>query len=126
MSAAPEWIELTKANGEIDAQLIAGGLESEGIATHLEKDPGVWRYGASDPFALVTIYVHRDRLVQARKLLNEAPSESYEFDEVEESEGGELPDPFIRSRPLRWWLGALIAGGLVLAVVRSTLTNLLF
>lgn len=126
MSVAPEWIELTKANGEIDAQLIAGGLESEGIATHLEKDPGVWRYGASDPFALVTIYVHLDRLAQARQLLNEAPTESYEFDEVEELEAAELSDLFIRSRPLRWWVAAFIAGGLVLALLRSSLTDVLF
>jgi len=126
VSQAPEWVELTKANGEIDAQLIAGGLESEGIGTHLEKDPGVWRYGASDPFALVSIYVRPDQLSDAQKLLKESNAQSYEFEDAGSVEVGELPDPLIRSRPLRWWLAAFIAGGLILALVRAAVPDVLF
>ena len=127
MAAPSEWVELTKVNGEIDAQLVAGGLDNEGIETHLEKDPGVWRYGASDPFALVTLYVHRDRLEDARHLLEETRSELYEFDQdFGPPDPVELPDPFIRSRPLRWWLAAIVAGGLVIAMLRATLSEAFF
>lgn len=126
MSAGPEWVELTKANGEIDAHLIAGGLESEGIETHLEKHPGVWRYGASDPFALVSIYVRPVHLGKAQKLLGEVDPESYEFEETGTPPQVELADPFIRSRPLRWWLAAFVAAGLILALVRSAIPEVLF
>jgi hypothetical protein len=126
VSQAPEWVELTKANGEIDAQLIAGGLASEGLETYLQKDPGVWRYGASDPFALVSIYVRPDRLGQAQKLLEESNAQSYEFEEAGPVEFSEFPDPLIRSRPLRWWLAAFVAGGLILALIRSAVPDVLF
>ena len=126
MSAAPEWVELTKANGDIEAHLIAGDLESEGIDTHLEKHPGVWRYGASDPFELISIYVRPVQLPQAQKLLSEAAAESYAFEETDSSPQTELPDPFIRSRPLRWWLAAFVAGGLILAMLRSSIPEVLF
>ncbi len=107
----PRWVELTKTNGEIDAQLVAGGLEAEGIRTHLEKAPGVWRYGASDPFALVTIYVPDDQLVNARALISDPSADHFEFDQPEPPpEAPELPDPFLRSRPLRWWIAALGGG----------------
>lgn len=126
MAIAPEWVELTKANGDIEAHLIAGGLESEGIDTHLEKHPGVWRYGASDPFELISIYVRPAQLPQAQKLLGEAAAESYDFEETESPSQAELPDPFIRSRPLRWWLAAFVAGGLILAMLRSAIPEVLF
>jgi hypothetical protein len=127
MAAPSEWVELTKVNGEIDAQLVAGGLANEDIETHLEKDPGVWRYGASDPFALVTLFVHRDHLDRARALLDETRSELYEFEDVPgPPEPPELPDPFIRNRSLRWWLAALVAGGLVLAMLNSAFSEVVF
>lgn len=126
MPAAPEWVELTKANGEIDAHLIAGGLESEGIETHLEKDAGVWRYGATDPFALVTVYVRASRLADARKLLSETGPEAYEFESEQSTEGTESPDLLIRNRSLRWWVAALIAIGLALALLRSSIPEVLF
>lgn len=126
LPASPEWVELTKTNGEIDARLVAGNLESEGIETHLEKAPGVWRYGASDPFALVTVYVHEDDVERAERLLRESSPEAYEFDKSESHDDVELVDPFIRSRPLRWWIAAFIAGGLILALMRSTVSEVLF
>ena len=87
----------------------------------------MWRYGATDPFALVSIYVHPDRLAEARRLLDEASAESYEFEDVSgPPDLVEMPDPFIRNRPLRWWLAAFVAAGLILALVRSSLTDLLF
>src|SRR5688500_600591 len=109
MASPSEWAELTKVNGEIDAQLVAGGLENEGIETHLEEGPGVWRYGASAPFALATIYVHPDRLGDALHLLDETRSELYEFEQdFGPPDPVELPEPFIRNRPLRWWLAAVV------------------
>lgn len=126
MSAAPEWVELTKANGDIEAHLIAGDLESEGIDTHLEKHPGVWRYGASDPFELISIYVRPTHLPQAQKLLGEADPASYDFEETDSPAEEELPDPFIRSRSLRWWLASFVAGGLILAMLRSAIPEVLF
>ena len=126
MSAAPEWVELTKANGDIEAHLIAGGLQTEGIETRLEKHPGVWRYGASDPFELISIYVHPAQLSKAETLLGEADPDAYEFEDTDSPQQVELPDPFIRNRSLRWWLAAFVAGGLILAMLRSAIPEVLF
>ncbi len=128
-----DWIELTKVNGEVDAQLVAGSLENEGIPTRLQKSSGEWRYGAADAFVLIAIYVPGDRIDEARDLLDHPTGQEaagFDIDQTfraDVSDASEDPaaDPFFRSRPLRWWVAALILVGLIVAFTQLEVLELL-
>lgn len=128
-----DWVELTKVNGEIDAQLVAGSLENEGIPTRLQKSSAEWRYGAADAFVLIAIYVPGDRIDEARELLDHPTGEegaAFDIDQtsiLDVSDASEDPaaDPFFRGRPSRWWVAALILVGLVVAFAQSDILELL-
>lgn len=120
-----DWVELTKVNGEIDAQLVAGSLENEGIPTRLQKSSGEWRYGAADAFVLVAVYVPDDRVQEASDLLQHPSIEAGPGGGGIEASDDPTADPFVRSRSLRWWIAALILVGLLLAFVQSDVMELL-
>lgn len=123
MSKGPEWVELTKAVGEINGRLIAGELENEDIRVHIEMAAAAWLYGAEDPNKLVTIYVQEEDLERAERLLagtegggNAEPAydampdgDEYagEVDVLADRERG------LRNRPLRWIVAALVIGALL-------------
>lgn len=123
----PEWVELTKVNGEIEANVVAGSLDNEGIPTRLQKTAGVWRYGAADAFVLIAIYVPEERYEEAAALVAHPSGDQFAFDEAGASEPTESPDanPFPRTSSLRWWVAALVLAGLVLALFQSQVLNLL-
>ncbi len=118
------WSELTKVNGEIEANVVAGSLENEGIPTRLQKTGGVWRYGASDAFVLIAIYVPEDRLEEAAELIDHPAGSDGDYDSPEAAEEADA-DPFARSTSLRWWVAALVLAGLVIALFQSEVLELL-
>ena len=75
------WEEAGIADSEIDAHLLSGMLEEEGIATHLEVDRsgfGDYLHAGSNPIAPVRIFVPASQLIDAKKLLAEARFEEDE------------------------------------------------
>lgn len=114
-----DWVELFRARDDIDAHLLVGRLDELAIETRCVKDrhaPGAWLYGGSNPWAPVTVYVRRYRLVDARMLLAELS-----LDAVDRA-----PDPEARSgaSPVVWWLsavmlGLLLTGAAIAQVVRT-------
>lgn len=130
MAAPHDWVEVVKANGEIEAQIMAGSLETEGIDTHVEKATSAWRYGASDPFVLISIYVHEDELERARRVLDEASASDYDFGEMPEPQGdgdvGEMPQPYVRTSSLRWWVAAIVLAALIVGMMQLDFFDVLF
>lgn len=120
-----DWVELTKVNGEIDAQLVAGSLENEGIPTRLQKSSGEWRYGAADAFVLIAIFVPAERYAEATEMLDhpagQPPPEA--MDELPAGDGG--PPPFVRSQGVRWWVTAVVLIGLLVALAESEVLDIL-
>ncbi|HEX2235830.1 MAG TPA: DUF2007 domain-containing protein [Actinomycetota bacterium] len=69
-----EWVELTRAQGDIEAHLLTGRLNDAGVETRAMVDrgaPGAWLHGGSNPWATVTILVRRRQLDDARIVLAE-------------------------------------------------------
>lgn len=118
-----DWVELTRISGEVDANVVAGSLENEGIPTRVEKTAGVWRYGASDAFVVMAIYVPDDRAAEAKELLARLSASGSEQGQTAAEDGG--ADPFVRSRGLRWWVALLILVGLLVAFLQSEVLELL-
>ncbi|HJR46468.1 MAG TPA: DUF2007 domain-containing protein [Actinomycetota bacterium] len=131
MAPDPEWIELTKTVGEINARLLAGELETEGIRVHLEMASAVWLYGAEDPNKLVTIYVQDEDLERAERLLAEAEAgraePAYEVETAGilefEPEPGVYADRErgLRNRALRWIVAAVVAAALLYGLLANVL-----
>ena len=127
----PEWIELTKVVGEINARLVAGELENEGIRVHLEMEPAAWFYGAEDPNRLASVYVLAADLERAERLVGEgsALDDAIEYEPSESDYETEPnhPDVYadrergLRGRPLRWLLAALIGGALIFSLLQGTI-----
>lgn len=120
----PDWVELTKVNGEIEANVVAGSLENEGIPTRLQKTAGVWRYGAADAFVLIAIYVPEDRLAEAMELVDHPSGAADDLEGPDEALDPDA-DPFARRASVRWWVAALVLAGLVLALFQSQVLDLL-
>ena len=102
------WVELVRAENDIDAHLLAGRLNDAAIETRTVKDravPGAWLYGGSNPWAPVTIYVRRWQLLDARVVLAEV---AYNSPDAEGSASAhDRPGWRI---PLMWWATALALG----------------
>lgn len=138
MTDGPRWVELTRAVGEINARLIAGDLENEEIRTHIELEGSSWLYAGEDPNRMATIYVLDEDLERAERVLEEASSGATagDVDASDIDEGGDRAsgeegisagypilaeqDTGLRSRPLRWLIGAVILGVLVFALLRDS------
>lgn len=103
-----DWVELFRAQNDIDAHLLAGRLNSAAIETRTLKDrgvPGAWLYGGSNPWAPVTIFVLRRQLVDAKVVLAEVAFAAPDAGASPSREGDE------RWRvPLMWWATALALG----------------
>ena len=139
MAEGPRWVELTRAVGEINARLIAGDLENEGIRTHIELEGSAWLYAGEDPNRMATIYVLEEELEKAEGVLEEASSGATaadvgtpDFDD--EGQGDNMgvqeasadypifaqQDTGLRSRPLRWLIAAVILGALLFGLLQET------
>lgn len=111
-----DWVELFTAANEIDAHLLVGRLNEDGVATRTLVDkttPGAWLFGGSHPWAPVTVFVRRFQLEDARIVLAEI---SIGLDPPE----GEVDDAR-RGFGLLWWSLALVLGALftLLSVAQS-------
>lgn len=146
MTDGPQWVELTRTVGEINARLIAGDLENEEIRTHIELEGSAWFYAAEDPNRLATIYVLAPDLQRAEAVLQEASEGSTEVAEADEDLGyedepgfddadvgatGSAPpilakqDSGLRSRSLRWVIAAVVLGALLFGFMEGSLRELL-
>ena len=80
------WVVLTKIFGEIQAEIIRGLLESQGILPQLNQEGAGRAYGLSvGPLGEVEILVPKDKLKEAKEVLARFDSGEFEVDE-EESE----------------------------------------
>ena len=139
MAQGPRWVELTRAVGEINARLIAGDLENEGIRTHIELEGSAWLYAGEDPNRMATIYVLEEDLQKAESVLEQASAgetadgveatdfDSEEHDEFVDVSGSSTSYPILaqqdsglRSRPLRWLIAAVILGALLFSLLQET------
>lgn len=114
-----DWVELVKTPNDIEAHLLTGRLSESGVETRTLKDrsgPGAWLLGGSDPWAPVTILVHRLQLEDARLVMAEISLEN----PPAEREPAPTP-PQQRRRAVVWWLAALILGMIFtsIALVRT-------
>lgn len=122
--------------GEINARLIAGDLENEGIRTHIELEGSAWFYLADDPNQLAMIYVLAHDLDRAEAVLEEVSAGDAAIghadidpdmttttgasdDIVAEQERG------LRWRPLRWAIAAVIVGALMYGFLEGSLREIL-
>jgi Putative prokaryotic signal transducing protein len=108
------WTELTRAANDIDAHLLVGRLTEAGVESTTLKDrsaPGAWLYGGSNPWAPVTILVHRLQLEDARLVLAEismsGPSARPQ---------APPPAPQVRRHALAWWIAALVLGVILTSI----------
>lgn len=108
------WVELVRAENDIEAHLVAGRVTSAGIEVRVVKDrsaPGAWLYGGANPWAPATLLVRKMQLIDARIALAEA---SFEAPPVEgRSTGSSSQDDW--RLPVVWWalalgLGVLLTG----------------
>jgi hypothetical protein len=102
-----DWVELLTAPNEIDAHLLVGRLTEDGVATKTIVDrttPGAWLFGASLPWAPVTVFVRRFQLDDARIVLAEI---AVGLDSPDQEEAGRR-----RGFGLLWWSLALALGAL--------------
>jgi hypothetical protein len=109
-----DWIELARAQNDIEAHLLIGRLSEAGVETRTLKDrtaPGAWLYGGANPWAPVTVLVHRLQLQDARIVLAEVSLEG------PSAAVHEPPSrPQIRRRALMWWIAAIALGLLFTAL----------
>jgi len=93
------WAWLVTAHGLVEAQLINGILEGNGIAPVVldasDPSPGAWLFLSGNVNALVRIFVPTSLLESARLALLEA---GLEDDAVEP------PEPPVGSRGTAWWV----------------------
>ena len=68
-----DWVQLWIAKNDIDAHLLVGRLNQEGIETRSVKDrtSAGWMFGGSDPWAPVVIWVRRFQFQDSRIVLAE-------------------------------------------------------
>jgi len=101
-----DWVELFRAENDIEAALLIGKLADRAIESRTVKDrsqPNSWLYGGSNPWAPVLVYVRRLQLVDARILLAEI---SLASDDVPARTDGRAR----RRVPRVWWATALALG----------------
>lgn len=100
-----DWIELLKANNDIDAHLIVGRLGESGIETRTIKDRSgpAWLHGGSDPWAPVAVWVKRYQLDDARIVLAEV---SFSGPDAEPEQVAQRAGPNF----VLWWALALALG----------------
>ena len=139
MAEGPRWVELTRAVGEINARLIAGDLENEGIRTHIELEGSAWLYAGEDPNRMATIYVLEEDLDRSQSVLDQASTgetavgvDASDFETEEDDQFADVPgtsadypilaqqDSGLRSRPLRWLIAAVILGALLFSLLQET------
>lgn len=136
MQDRPQWVELTRTVGEINARLIAGDLENEEIRTHIELEGSAWFYAAEDPNRIATIYVLAHDLDRAEAVLEEASSgDAAITDEEIDPDEPAIPassyaivaeqDHGLRSRPLRWAIAAAVVGALLFGFLEGSFRDLL-
>ena len=101
------WVDLARADNDIEAHLLVGRLSGAGIEARTVPDrgaPGAWLLGGSNPWAPVTILVRRRQLDDARLVLAEISYGAPAARSVGE------PARTTRSIPILWWATALALG----------------
>ena len=104
------WVALIRANGDIDAHLLAGRLLEAGVESRTVKDrssPGAWMLAGSNPWAPVIILVRRFQLEDARLVLAEIS-----FDLPDAAEPPARSPGHRWSGPLLWWAVAIALGAI--------------
>jgi Putative prokaryotic signal transducing protein len=102
------WVDLARAENDIDAHLLVGRLTGAGIEARTVPDraaPGAWLLGGSNPWAPVTILVRRWQLEDARLVLAEIS-----FDAPAAQVDGEPGARGTKPVPIVWWATALALG----------------
>jgi hypothetical protein len=102
------WVELTRAQNDIDAHLLDGRLAHAGIETRWIKDrfaPGSWAYGGSNPWAPVLIMVRRIQFEDARIVLAEISLDAPPVERRDTNRRARLPS--------LWWFTAVGLGALL-------------
>jgi Putative prokaryotic signal transducing protein len=114
-----DWVELLRAENDIDAHLLAGRLNEAAIETRAVTDHAapVWLYGGSNPWAPVAIFVRRWQLLDARVLLAEV---AFDAPAAPAAEGDAR---HIRRVPLMWWATALALGVFFTALALLQVTH---
>ncbi|MFN2586718.1 MAG: hypothetical protein ABR613_01185 [Actinomycetota bacterium] len=106
------WVTLLGARNDIDAHLLVGRLAVAGVEGRILRDkgaPSTWLYGASRPWAPVTVMVRRRQLQDARLVLAEVALAGPDHDPAPPQE----PDWRV---PVVWWAAALVLGTLFTGV----------
>lgn len=105
------WIELLRANDDIEAHLISGRLEAAGIEISMVKDRSgpAWLFGGSNPWAPVTLLVRRFQLDDARFVLAEVAFEAPVTATVSKRLAG-------WRGPVTFWAAAVTLGALLTGV----------
>ncbi|HEV2754709.1 MAG TPA: DUF2007 domain-containing protein [Actinomycetota bacterium] len=106
------WVTLVRASNDIEAHLLVGLLGEAGVEGRIVRDkgaPSAWLYGASKPWAPVTVMVRGRQLEDARLVLAE----------VAMAAPPHVP-PVPQERdwriPVVWWAAALTLGTLFTGV----------
>ena len=115
------WVTLLRAPNDIEAHLLVGRLGEGGIEARIVRDkgaPSAWLYGASKPWAPVTVVVRELQLQDARLVLAEVAFAAPDHVPA-------TPRPRDWRVPVVWWASALALGALFTgAALARTATSL--
>ncbi|HYP23804.1 MAG TPA: DUF2007 domain-containing protein, partial [Actinomycetota bacterium] len=116
------WVRLLRAPNDIEAHLLAGRLNEAGVEARIVREtgaPSAWLYGASKPWAPVTVMVRQRQLDDARLVLAEVSLEAPDHvREVAVAPGWRVP--------VVWWATALTLGVLVTGAALAQVADATF
>ena len=116
------WVTLLRAPNDIEAHLLIGRLGDAGVEGRIVRDkgaPSAWLYGASKPWAPVTVMVRLLQLDDARLVLAEVAYAAPDHEPAAAESRGDWRVPVV------WWVSALALGALFTgAALASTATSM--
>ena len=121
-----DWLPLTVAADDIDSHLLAGRLEEEGVPVLFARDVsgyGDYLFGGANPHAPVHIMVPKDRLEEARRVVESvghpAVDEEGGWGNLSPSADDGLDVPTLAAGkrfPWRWVIAVILLGLLLLGL----------
>ncbi|HEU4480882.1 MAG TPA: DUF2007 domain-containing protein [Actinomycetota bacterium] len=121
-----DWQPLTVAADDIDSHLLAGRLEEEGVPVLFARDVsgyGDYLFGGANPHAPVHIMVPKDRLEQARRVVERVGHPAADDEGGRRDLSSSLGDGFDvptlaagKRYPWRWVIAVLLLGLLLLGL----------